>query len=162
MCVRLAGERVNEGEIIRELREMRDHVAHPLAGLTALAEGVLRACEIACGPLERDGRATGQGLVVPLDEFGFVVPGFKLADGTGAEDDDHVFCFAGKMWLARCVGSRGVDDGAIRLRRQQAIEAEEIGQCDGAECRGAAAKKATAVEQRVASGGEVFGGKGHN
>ena len=141
---------------------MRDHVAHPFAGLAALAAGVLRAGEIACGPLDGDSGAAGQGLVVPLDEFGFVVPGFELADGTCAEDDDDVFRLRGEVRLAWGVGAGWVDDGTIRLRCEQAIKAEEIRQCDGAESRGAAAEKAAAIKQCVACGGEVFGGEGHN
>jgi len=105
--------------------------------------------------LEGDGGAAGEGLVVPLDELGFVVPGFELADGTGAEDDDDVFCLAREMRLSWGVGASGVDDGSVRC--EETIEAEEIGQCDGAESGGAAAEKAAAVEECVTGGGEVFG-----
>lgn len=62
-----AGERVDEGDFVRESGEVRNQVADPLAGPPVLAEGVLRAREISRRALERDGGTAGQRLVVPLD-----------------------------------------------------------------------------------------------
>ena len=50
-CVlRLAGQRVDEGDVVGQLRQMRDQIGDHLAGLAARAELVLRPGQIAGRP----------------------------------------------------------------------------------------------------------------
>ena len=128
---------MHERDVVSEFREMRDHVADPLASLAALAKRVLRPCEIARRSLEGHGGASGQRFVVPLDQLWLVVPGLQLADRACAKDDDDVLRFAWKMRLSRRIGTRRVNDWAVTFGAEQTIDPEQIGQCDGAERGGA-------------------------
>ena len=112
--VAFAGERVHEGDVIGEFGEVRDHLRDPLAGLSSLPEGVLRASEFAGGTLEGDWGAILERLSVHADEFGFVVPCLELADGACAEDHDDtvrlrgVVCGARREGMARIELRRGM------------------------------------------------------
>jgi hypothetical protein len=88
---------------------MRNHVGDHLAGLAAGAKFVLRSRQFACRPLKRDGRTVRERLAVLLDQFGLEIPGLQLADGAGAEDDEHVFRFTREVRRSRPVGIRGID-----------------------------------------------------
>ncbi len=94
---------MDERDVVGQLGEMRNQIADPFAGLAALAKRVLRASEIAGRSLKGDLWSAGERLVVPLDEFRLVVPGFELADGARAEDDDDVLGLGGEMAAAGCV-----------------------------------------------------------
>ena len=113
MRVGFAGKRMHEGDVIRQFREVRDHVAHPLAGLATRTKGILRSREITRRTLEGHRRAAGQWLSVPLDQLGFVIPGLKLTHRPCTEDDDHVLRLGREMRAARCKRPRRVDEDPI-------------------------------------------------
>ena len=94
--VGLAGERMDERNVVGQLREMRDHVGNHLAGLAARAELVLRPGKISGRSLERHRRTAGQRLAVPLDQLGLVVPRFQLAHGSAQKMTTTFFAFGGK------------------------------------------------------------------
>ena len=54
--VRFARERMHECDVVREFREMRDHIRHHLPGLPARAELILRSSQIAGRSLKRHRR----------------------------------------------------------------------------------------------------------
>ena len=132
-----------EGDIVRQSGEVRDQVADPLARLASLPERVLRLCQIACGSLECHGRPAGKRLVVPLDEFRFVVPRFELTDRSRAEDDDDSFGFCRKVCWPRSIRTGRID---LRLwRGEQSVIVQQAGEPDRAKsARGR--KEASAVE----------------
>ena len=116
--VRFAGERMDEGVVIRHGGKMRHHVGAHFAGLAVRTKFVLRPGEIASGALKGYRRSVLQRLSVVFDQFGFVVPSFQLAAGAGAKDDQHVLGFGRVMRWPRGVWSGGVNR---RLIRQEAL-----------------------------------------
>ena len=61
------------------------------------------------------------------------------------------------MRLPRRIRSRGIEHRPVVRGGKQSIAAEQIGQRDGTERRGAVREKLAAVEQCAARGGKVFG-----
>ena len=72
-----AGQRMDEGKIIGQLGEMRNHIRHHLAGPAARPKFILRASQVARRSLEGHRRTSLQWLAILPDQLRFVVPGLQ-------------------------------------------------------------------------------------
>ena len=94
---------------------MRQRVGNPGTGLSVLRKFVRTAKELrrAAGesePLALD-ELVGTGLVVPLDEFRFVVEQIEMRRRAGHVQKDDVLGSWLEVWLPRC---QRIDDGIRR------------------------------------------------
>ena len=149
--VALAGERMDKGDVVGQFGEVRDEVRDHLAGLPARSERILRSGQVSGRSLERHSRSARHGFVIPAVELRFVVPSLQLADGPGAKDNNDIPGLRGEVRRTRTVGVGQVckDSAHIRLGCQKTLSTEQVGECDRAECGGAAAQKPAAVEQSM-------------
>ena len=154
--VRLARERMHEGQVVGQFREMRDQVADHFSRTAAGAKRILWSREIPRGTLKGHGGSARQRLTVPFDQLRLVVPGFQLADRSGAENYDDVLRLRREMRQPRCVGPCQVD----RRRGEQAIATQHAGEGDRAERGRGVREELAAVEQRVRR--EAIHGKKRN
>ena len=157
--VGLAGQGVHKSKIIRQLRQMRDHVAHPLPRLPPLTEGILRPCQVPGGALKRHRWTAGQRLVVPLDQLWLVIPSLQLAHRPRAENDDHVLGLRREVRAAWRIRPRRVDQGS--LRGQQAIRAQQTRQRHRSQRCGGVRQEPSPVEEGSACERDVFRGGDH-
>ena len=143
--VRLAGKRMNKGDIVRQFRQVRDQIGNHLASLAARPEIVLRTCQISSRSLKRHRWPAGKRLAVVPDQLRFVVPSFKLADGSGAENHEHVLRLRRKVRLARRIRSCWID--CWHRCCQQSLATEQTGECNRTQRGCTVAKKRSPVEQ---------------
>ena len=119
--VRLARQGMDEGDLVGQLGEVGNQVADPFSRCAALAERILRPREIPRRSLEGHRRTTRKRFIIPLDQLGFVVPSLELADGSGAEDHDHVLRLRRVMRPPRRVGIRRIDGRSHRGRGKETV-----------------------------------------
>src|SRR5688572_22216518 len=89
---------MDKAQLVRQIREVRQHVRNHLAVLTARLEIPERTRKISVFALEGDQLVVaGKRLAVTLDEFGFVIPGVDMAQRARSEDYQNVFGFGSEV-----------------------------------------------------------------
>ena len=145
MRVALAGERVNEGDVVGELRQVRDQVRDHLPCLTAWTKFILGPGEIAGRSLERHGGSAGKRLPIVLDQLRLVVPSLELTHGPGAENNDDVLGFRRKVRRPRRIGPARVNQGT--RRGEQTIATQQTCQRDGTQRRSGIRQETAPIQQ---------------
>ena len=90
MRIGLAGQGMDECDVVGQFGEARDQVADPLAGLSALAEWILRPRQISRWALERHRGTAFERLAIHANELWLVVPRLQLAHCAGTKNHDDV------------------------------------------------------------------------
>ncbi len=141
---------MDETKIIRKVREAREHVGNHLARLSARLEFPQGLHKVSVLALEGDELVrTRQRLVVPLDEFRFVIPRVNVAEGAGTKDYQNIFCLRREVRRARCVRILRRPRRANRFIRQQFLLSEQRQQRDCAQPCAAVAQEVPAVQHPV-------------
>ena len=158
MGVGLAGEGVNETQVIGQVTQPGDEVGDHLAALPAGPERPGALGESSLRPLEGDQLVSaGHRLAVPGDQFGLVIERVEMTAGPRVEDHQHLLRLRGEVGLAASVGVGRIDlrpDGgavvvAFGLGRQQPITPQQVRESHPSQGRGALRQQSAAIEQRV-------------
>ena len=112
---------MDKGKIVRQFREVRNHVTDPLPGFATLPEFVLWSSKVSRRSLKGHRRSTGKWLVIPLDEIWFVIPGLQLTHRPRTEDHNDIFCLRRKVRVTRCIRASRVNERTIRRRPKEAV-----------------------------------------
>jgi hypothetical protein len=118
--VRLAGQRMDEAQVVGQLGHVWQQVRDHLAALAAGAEFPRRTRQVAVLALKCDQLAIArQRLPVPLDQLRLEVPSINVTQRPGAEDDENLLSPGREVRRPRRVGPLGRPLWANRLRRRQ-------------------------------------------
>ena len=145
--VRLAGERVDEAQLVRHLPDVRNEIGDLFAALTVRPERPWAPVQASLFALKGDEAAgSRQGLAVAPDELRLVVEGVNLAARPGAENHQHL------LRLGPCVRvSGGIRSGRHDVRPERRLGrpgAEQLAKRDPAQPHAGVHQKLPPAKQR--------------
>ena len=156
--VRLGRHRVDEAQVVGQLRQVRQQIGDHLARLPARLEFPVRLHEVAVLALKGDELVPpGHRLAVALDQLRLVIPRVQMAQRAGAKDHQHILRLGREMRRARRVGMlrRPVRTNGRFVRAEQLLLGEQRKERDAAQAGAAVAEKIAAIQQPATGVREV-------